>query len=171
MYYNGRFLTILTICIIIYSFYYYNKDADSNAGMQYHNSPISAPRYKMEIDPERTDLAWYERWILRYALNKKEKQERQAWRDIEQLERLENVERIENHAEFAAGSEAINSHASASTDESIGTDSEIDSASSDEEVSEELCDLESKVDNSTCDDRQESLLPSSNSQASKLQAK
>ena len=125
MYYNGRFITILTICVIIYSFYYYNKD--SNTGVRYTDSAKAAPRYKMEIDPQRTDLSWYEKLILRYALNKKKKQER---REAERLE-TQHHERLEVEQEQQLKQSQQLDNASKSIINSCASDDSVSAANTD----------------------------------------
>lgn len=74
MQYNGPFITIFAICIIIYSFYHYNKDSSSLES----TSNTNGARYHVIIDPERTDLSWYEKLIIKYAKKKNKKLQKKA---------------------------------------------------------------------------------------------
>lgn len=69
--YNGTLITILTICVIIYSFYHYNNK--NSAGLGPSNSVTGGARYNIVIDPERTDLSWYEKLVIKYAKRKNKK--------------------------------------------------------------------------------------------------
>lgn len=70
MRYNGTLITILAICVIVYSFYHYNKDF---SGLVPDHNVTDGARYHIIIDPERTDLSWYEKLIIKYAKRKNEK--------------------------------------------------------------------------------------------------
>lgn len=74
MKYQNRIITFLTILVILYSFYYYNKDGQSSGG-NYIEDEVSTggAEYNLVIDPERTDLTWYEKLIIRQAKKKQEK--------------------------------------------------------------------------------------------------
>lgn len=79
--YNGKFITILTICAIIYAFYYYNKDTPSNSHVYNSNSGNTA-QYKIIIDPNKTDLKWYEKLMLKYAQHRQKKEEKNRAKSI-----------------------------------------------------------------------------------------
>lgn len=70
--FNDRIITILTLLFIIYSFYHYNKDSPP---LLPDNDFDAKASYNISIDPERTDLRWYEKLIINYAKSKKLKEE------------------------------------------------------------------------------------------------
>ena len=63
--------------VILYSFYYYNKDGESGHGYIEDEVSTSSAEYNLVIDPERTDLTWYEKLIINRAKKKQEKRQKQ----------------------------------------------------------------------------------------------
>ena len=71
--YHNRIITLLTIAVILYSFYYYNKDNSSaNRGYIEDETSSGGAKYNLILDPERTDLTWYEKLIINHAKKKQE---------------------------------------------------------------------------------------------------
>lgn len=71
--YHNRIITFLTIAVILYSFYYYNKDnGGGGSGYIEDKTSSSGAKYNLILDPERTDLTWYEELIIKRAKKKQE---------------------------------------------------------------------------------------------------